>query len=203
MVKHNNAIPRDQIKKKWQERTKTFFSVPAKAQKRKALRKAKAAAIYPRPLELLRPVVQCETVRYNMKARLGRGFSLQELKAAGIPPAFAKTIGIAVDKRRKNKSQESLDRNVARLNAYKEKLILFPRKAGQPKKGPIADTTNIDDASVQQVSGNVLPLPRTSGSAVVDRRAISKSELDGETPMWDKTRAAIEDAKPKKNTETA
>merc|ERR1711981_982491 len=51
------------------------------------------------------------------------------------------TVGIAVDHRRTNASEEQLQQNVARLNNYKEKLILFPRREGKPKKGLINDTT--------------------------------------------------------------
>lgn len=73
-------------------------------------RAAKAAALAPRPTGgLLRPAVHCPTIKYNSKLRLGRGFSLEELKAAGIPAKFAATIGIAVDPRRVNKSAESLE----------------------------------------------------------------------------------------------
>lgn len=72
-------------------------------------RAAKAAAVAPRPTGgLLRPAVHCPTIKYNAKVRLGRGFSIEELKGAGISPKFAKTIGIAVDNRRFNKSVESL-----------------------------------------------------------------------------------------------
>jgi len=39
-----------------------------------------------------------------------------------------------VDPRRANLSQESLATNVARLKAYRERLIIFPRKSGQFKK---------------------------------------------------------------------
>lgn len=53
---------------------------------------------------------------------------------AGIPRKLAPTIGIAVDTRRTNHSEESLTANVARLKAYKSRLILFPRKSGQHKK---------------------------------------------------------------------
>jgi large subunit ribosomal protein L13e len=52
--------------------------------------------------------VHCPTIKYNAKVRLGRGFSLEELKGAGITAKFAPTIGIAVDLRRTNKSAESL-----------------------------------------------------------------------------------------------
>eukprot|EP00408_Alexandrium_pacificum_P063248 CAMPEP_0171177832 /NCGR_PEP_ID=MMETSP0790-20130122/12441_1 /TAXON_ID=2925 /ORGANISM="Alexandrium catenella, Strain OF101" /LENGTH=39 /DNA_ID= /DNA_START= /DNA_END= /DNA_ORIENTATION= len=38
-----------------------------------------------------------------MKLRLGKGFTLAELKEAKIPKKLAPTIGIAVDHRRKNR----------------------------------------------------------------------------------------------------
>ena len=57
------------------------------------------------------------------------------LQEAGINKKVARTIGIAVDHRRRNRSQESLELNVQRLKAYKAKLIVFPRKAGKPKAG--------------------------------------------------------------------
>jgi large subunit ribosomal protein L13e len=62
---------------------------------------------------------------------------------AGIPRKLAPTIGISVDPRRQNLSTESLSVNVARLKEYRARLILFPRKIGQHKKG---------DASKEEVS---------------------------------------------------
>jgi ribosomal protein L13E len=44
-----------------------------------------------------------------------KGFSLLELKAAGLGAAFARSVGVKVDHRRRNKSQESLDLNKRRL----------------------------------------------------------------------------------------
>ncbi|KAA0152354.1 hypothetical protein FNF27_01674 [Cafeteria roenbergensis] len=58
-----------------------------------------------------------------MRVRAGRGFTLAELKAAGVSRNDARTIGIAVDYRRRNKSQEALDANVARLRAYLDKVV--------------------------------------------------------------------------------
>ncbi len=90
----------------------------------------------PRPASgPLRPVVHCQTRRYNTKVRAGRGFSHDELKAAGLYKKFAKTVGIAVDHRRRNKSVESLQVNAQRLKLYQSKLVLFPRRLSQPKKG--------------------------------------------------------------------
>ncbi len=56
-------------------------------------------------------------------------------QAAGINKKVARTIGIAVDARRRNRSTDSLQNNVQRLKEYRSKLIIFPRKAAAPKKG--------------------------------------------------------------------
>lgn len=71
-------------------------------------------------------MVHCPTFRYHTKVRAGKGFTLAELKASGLNKRFARTIGIAVDPRRRNKSVESLQTNAQRLKEYKSKLILFP-----------------------------------------------------------------------------
>ena len=60
---------------------------------------------------------------------------LRILQEAGIPRKLAPTIGIAVDPRRQNLSEESLAANVERLKAYTSRLILFPKKSNKPKKG--------------------------------------------------------------------
>ena len=110
--------------------------------------KEKAAAIAPRPAAgALRPVVHCPTQRYNSKVRYGRGFTLQELKEANISPKFALTVGISVDHRRTNSSQEVLSTNVDRLNAYKARLIVYPRK-GYLKKG---DATKEERSQATQI----------------------------------------------------
>ena len=115
---------------------KTWFNQPARKERRRAARIDKAARLAPRPASgPIRPIVHCTTRRYNTKLRAGRGFSHDELKAAGIYKKQAKTIGIAVDHRRRNKSVESLQVNAQRLKLYKSKLIVFPRKASKPKKG--------------------------------------------------------------------
>merc|ERR1719162_545492 len=89
-----------------------------------------AARIAPRPTSTLRPVVHPPNMRYNSKVRIGRGFTLDELREAKISPKLAPTIGIAVDHRRRNRCAESLQTNVARLKLYKSKLLIFPRKSG-------------------------------------------------------------------------
>lgn len=56
-------------------------------------------------------------------------------QVAGIHKKVARTIGISVDPRRRNKSTESLQANVQRLKEYRSKLLLFPRRPAAPKKG--------------------------------------------------------------------
>lgn len=48
---------------------------------------------------------------------------------------FARSIGIALDVRRRNKSVESLQQNIQRLKEYRSKLILFPRGGKKLHKG--------------------------------------------------------------------
>ncbi|RAK98010.1 60S ribosomal protein eL13 [Aspergillus ibericus CBS 121593] len=133
-IKHNNQILNQHFHKDWQRRVRVHFDQPGRKHRRREARLAKAAAVAPRPVDQLRPVVRCPTVKYNRRVRAGRGFTLAELKEAGIPKKLARTVGIAVDHRRVNYSKESLVANVARLQDYKARLILFPRKSGQFKK---------------------------------------------------------------------
>jgi large subunit ribosomal protein L13e len=139
-IKHNNQIQKNHFRKDWQRRVRCHFDQATQKIRRRDARRTKAAALAPRPVDKLRPVVRCPTIRYNRRVRAGRGFTLAELKAAGIPKLYAPTVGIAVDSRRQNLSEESLAANVARLKAYKERLVVFPRKAGKPKAGDSKDT---------------------------------------------------------------
>merc|ERR1712151_232070 len=157
MVTHNNVVPNGHFHKWWQRNVVTWFNQPGRKMRRRKARAAKAAATFPRPVAgALRPKVRAQTIRYNTKTRFGKGFTFEELKEAGIPVKVAPTIGIAVDHRRKNKSLESLQDNVKRLKEYKSKLVLFPRKAGKPKKG---DSTRDECATATQLGGaDVMPL---------------------------------------------
>ena len=52
-------------------------------------RQKKAVKIFPRPTAgPLRPVVHGQTLKYNMKVRAGRGFSLEELKVRFLSLLF-------------------------------------------------------------------------------------------------------------------
>merc|ERR1711881_303115 len=113
------VICNNHLHKKWQTRVKTWFNQPARKHRRHQNRIKKARAVAPRPVKSLRPEVNCPTFKYNTRTRLGRGFSLEELKAAGINRNFARTIGIAVDHRRRNKNAETLQLNSQRLKENK------------------------------------------------------------------------------------
>ncbi|KAF8632580.1 hypothetical protein AX15_001788 [Amanita polypyramis BW_CC] len=152
--RHNNALPVNHFHKDWQRRVRTWFDQPGRKLRRRRARKEKAAHLGVRPLSLLRPAVRGQTVRYNRKLREGRGFTLAELKEAGIGKKEARGIGVVVDHRRRNLSEEGKGLNVERLKAYKQRLIVFPRKAGKPKKGD----SSAEELQAATIRG-ALPLP--------------------------------------------
>lgn len=148
--------------------TRTWFNQPARHQARRLARQAKAAAVFPRPVAgLLRPVVVPQTQRYNFKLRKGRGFTPVELKKAGVPMKLARTIGISVDKRRRNKNDASTTMNADRIKEFKSKLIVFPKAGKKAKQG---DATRAQLANVaQNTHKDIIPLPKRS-TAIVSRK---------------------------------
>lgn len=171
MVKHNNVVPNIHCHKKYCESSRGPLKVrltlnqAGKKKSRRLARAAKAAAIAPRPLKLLRPAVHCPTQRYSAKVRLGKGFTIEELKAAGLTARYARTVGIAVDHRRTNKSAESLAANVARLEEYKSKLIVFPKKRLSKVKN--GDSSAEECKAATQFFGTVMPLAKASNEIVM------------------------------------
>merc|ERR1712000_423296 len=150
-IKHNQKIVKTHFRKDWQRRVRCHFDQPGKKKSRRTARQAKAAAIAPRPLDKLRPVVRCPTIKYNRRVREGRGFTLAELKEAGIPRRYAPTV--------------------ERLKAYKERLIVFPRKSNNPKKG---DTkTNPREVEKATLISNALPIAPTDQAI----KEIKKSDM--------------------------
>jgi len=86
---------------------------------------------------------------------------LAELKEAGVGRKEAGGIGIVVDHRRRNLSEEGKQLNVERLKAYKARLIVFPRKVGKPKKG---DSTGDDLKAPVTRAALALPSPYVAES---------------------------------------
>ncbi|KIH89391.1 large subunit ribosomal protein L13e [Sporothrix brasiliensis 5110] len=171
-----------------------------KKHSRRVARQTKAAAIAPRPVDRLRPIVRCPSIKYNRKVRAGRGFTLAELKAAGVPRLLAPTIGISVDHRRQNLSEESLAANVARLKAYKSRLLVFPKKGAKPTVPagqsaaliasalPIVSST----AGVTEIKTSELPAPLEAGAYATLRKARSDAKLVGKREKRIKDKAEAE-----------
>ncbi|EAN89115.1 60S ribosomal protein L13, putative [Trypanosoma cruzi] len=182
MPKGKNAIPHVHQRKHWNPcssqkgNVKVFLNQPAQKLRRRRLRLLKAKKTFPRPLKALRPQVNCPTVRHNMKKRLGRGFTVEELKAAGINPRFAPTIGIRVDRRRKNKSEEGMSINIQRLKTYMSKLVLFPMSYKNVQKGEATEeevksaTQDRTRFGTAAVGGFVTPAPEAPRKVTEEER---------------------------------
>jgi len=153
--RHNNVLHGNHFRKDWQRRVKTWFDQPGRKLRRRRARETKAGLLGSKPLQSLRPVVRGQTIRYNMKVREGRGFTLAELKEAGIGRKQARGVGIAVDHRRRNLSEEGKQLNVERLKGYKARLVVFPRNAKKPKKGD-----SMGDDLKAETTQAPIPLPQ-------------------------------------------
>ena len=173
MVKHNNIIPNIHCKKKYLQssrgplKVKLALNQATRKKARRVKRAAKAAKMAPAPLQKLRPVVHCPTQKYSAKIRLGKGFTLEELKTAGLHPKYAMTVGIAIDWRRRNKSEESLAANVARLEDYKKSLVVL-------KKG---------DAAPAQFKGVVQPIVKPAATIEMQEVTDELKEFKAFTTM--------------------
>jgi large subunit ribosomal protein L13e len=189
-MKHNQVIANAHFHKNWANHVQTWFDQPADKQKRRNARIIKAKRVAPRPVNLLRPIVRCPTIKYNMKIRAGRGFTFAELKAAEINKKQARGVGIAVDHRRENRSEESFQANVQRLKLYKSKLVVFPRRS--TKRLRAGDSTKERrSAAVQVLSKSTLPIQVPE--VEVQARKITKEEKD--TDVYARVRKARTDQK--------
>ena len=177
MPPHNNPLQGPHLRKHWKGHVKTWFNQPARKLRRLQKRSQKAKDVFPKPINALRPIVHKCTFRYSGQPREGRGFSIEELRVAGIHPRFARTVGIAVDHRRTNKSTESIERNAKRLKNYIEKLVLLPKNAAKPsagRKGVLADTTGKHEP-VQNTHKSVFAVPEVT---LREKRVVITKEMN-------------------------
>lgn len=93
-------------------------------------------------------------------------------QGAGLSANFARTVGIAVDRRRKNKSIESRQENVLRLKEYRSKLILFP--VHENKKLRKGEATAEERKQVTQFKGKLMPLVKSQPA--IEFRKITDDE---------------------------
>ncbi|KAJ1482363.1 ribosomal protein L13e [Baffinella frigidus] len=175
-------IPNNHFHKHWHDqsahkgRIVTWHNQAARKHRRRENRLVKAQRVFPRPVNgMLRPVVHCQTIRYNSKKRAGKGFTLTELKEAGVNKREARGIGISVDYRRKNRSEGGLRENVARLAAYKSNLIVFPKKMNR-KKPQATDSSKAEQSKAEQVVGDVMPIVKPKPGVVPYK--ITKADTD-------------------------
>lgn len=89
-----------------------------------------------------------------------------------MSPDFARTVGIAVDRRRRNKSIEQRQINIQRLKEYRNKLILFP--AHEKRKLRKGEASEEERKVATQLRGEVMPI--TNAKPVVSVRAITAAE---------------------------
>merc|ERR1712046_49995 len=181
-MKHNNQIHScRKFRKYWQRYVKTWFNQPARKKSRRNARDKKAAKVSPRPIAgAVRPVVHPPTVKYNSKVRIGRGFSLAEIKAVGLGKLEAQSLGIAVDPRRRNRSVNGKQANEQRLREYKANLVVFPRNAKKTKKGWKAEASADETAVAEQVVSQVVMRP-TKAAEDIECRKISADEAKATT----------------------
>merc|ERR1711959_886371 len=181
-MKHNNQIHScRKFRKYWQRYVKTWFNQPARKKSRRLARDKKAEAIAPRPIAgCVRPVVHPPTVKYNSKVRVGRGFSLAEIKAVGLGKLEARSLGIAVDARRRNRSVNGKQANEQRLREYKANLVVFPRNAKKTKGGWKADDAKEECDVAEQVTEQVGMRP-AAAEVEMEARKITAEEAKANT----------------------
>jgi len=162
-IKNNWALPNNHFNKS-NKKYKMWFNQSIKKSLRIEKREQKAKNLYPLPLKELQPVVRCQSQRYNYKQKLGRGFTCEEVIAAGVESITeARELRIRVDSRRKNKSQESFNENVLRIKEYISKLKFFDTKE------------SAIDNNVEQIKGTIMPIKKSDGNLVefIDAKKIS------------------------------
>ena len=156
--------PNIDLGKDWQEKVKTWFNQPGRKRRRRVHRARRQKLLAPNPTHLLRPIVRGQTNKYNTKRRLGRGFTKKELESAGIKGlSYARSIGIAIDLRRKDTCSETLNVNTERIKNYISRIILYPRKKNDKKpqvKEATQEQLNTPEAKEQNKSKVVIEFPK-------------------------------------------
>mmetsp|Transcript_32996 Transcript_32996/g.64452 ORF Transcript_32996/g.64452 Transcript_32996/m.64452 type:complete len:231 (-) Transcript_32996:562-1254(-) len=135
MVKHNNTTKSGHFKKSWQKKVKTWFKSPSKKLKRRINRSEEKKRRYAKDLIIksFRPIVHCPTRIHNLRVKIGRGFSSNEILNSSVPVKICNSIGISIDKRRKNKKKNRFF-NEKRLENFFKKIDVKYKKT----------TTNIE-----------------------------------------------------------
>ncbi|KAH9726089.1 60S ribosomal protein L13-1 [Citrus sinensis] len=183
-MKHNNVIPNGHFKKHWQNYVKTWFNQPARKNRRRVARQKKAVKIFPRPTAgPLRPVVHGQTLKYNMKLRAGRGFTLEELKNS-----FCQRGSITSMQAVYVPADDSTDLAPATMFAHLDAttVLSMPKAAGIPKKLAPTIGVSVDhrrkNRSLEGLQSNVQRLKTYKAKLVVFPRRARKFKAGDSAP---------------------
>lgn len=195
-ISKNQPLVKNHFRKHWQERVRVHLDQAGKRHSRRVARAAKAAKLAPRPTDALRPIVRCPTLKYNRKVRAGRGFTVAEIRGAGAHVAYARSVGVAVDLRRQNKSQETFDANVARLKEYLSKVVVLEKKTKVPALASVAKTFPISQPAPESAPRAVQVPAETAFETL--RKAREEKKFKGKREKEAKEAAEAEAEKKKK-----
>lgn len=134
------------------------------------------------PIEKLRPIVRCPTLRHNKRERLGRGFTPEECREAGYEYRELALFGVGIDYRRRNHNKEAFDQNVERIKKYMSRLVVFK------------DRKEARASGLEQFKGTIMPVEHKK--AVIGSMKISEIKSE----MWaaDKVAELIDETKHKR-----
>ncbi|KAH9726091.1 60S ribosomal protein L13-1 [Citrus sinensis] len=189
-MKHNNVIPNGHFKKHWQNYVKTWFNQPARKNRRRVARQKKAVKIFPRPTAgPLRPVVHGQTLKYNMKLRAGRGFTLEELKFdSPIQLVVSASLGRMPSAAVYVPADDSTDLAPATMFAHLDAttVLSMPKAAGIPKKLAPTIGVSVDhrrkNRSLEGLQSNVQRLKTYKAKLVVFPRRARKFKAGDSAP---------------------
>lgn len=113
---------------------------------------------------------------------------------AGIPRKLAPTIGISVDPRRANLSEEALAVNVQRLKAFKERLVLFPRNAKVTKNG---DAPEKEVEAAKQIGPHLYAgkVKQSNKAFPIDNKVVIKEGKISDYPATENAYRVLRDAR--------
>lgn len=141
-MRRNRELPNNHFRKT-SLKIKVHHDPEGKLRRMQEKKLQKAKNMFPMPLEKLRPIVRCPTIRYNRNERLGRGFTIAECKGADLDYRRARRLGIAVDLRRRDSNQEILERNTERIKTYLSKITVYESVKEAKEKGAKLYTKDI------------------------------------------------------------
>ena len=134
-------LPNVHLGKDWQEKVKTWFNQPGRKRRRRVHRARRQKLLAPNPTHLLRPIVRGQKNKYNTNLSFKKRFHKERIRSAGIKGlSYARIIGIAIDLRRKDTWNETLNVNTERIKNYISRIILYCRKKND-KKPQVKDDT--------------------------------------------------------------